>query len=78
MNEEEIEETEYTVSLTKMEAYYLNAAVVEFFHKMRSAVEIEAVVPYLDERYRTSKILWDKIEKIIPIMDWENPKDPKE
>lgn len=68
MNSSEQEETVYTVSLTEMEAYYLNAAVVEFFHKMRAAVESETVVPYLDDRYNTAKSLWNKIEKIIPII----------
>lgn len=68
MNSSEQEETVYSVSLTEMEAYYLNAAVVEFFHKMRAAVESETVVPYLDDRYNTAKSLWNKIEKIIPII----------
>jgi len=65
------EEIIFTISLTQMEAYYLNASVVEFFHKMRAAVEAGTAVPYLDERYNTAKSLWDKVEKIIPIV---NPK----
>jgi hypothetical protein len=68
MNNTEQEQTLYTVELTEMEAYYLNSAVVEFFHKTRAAVESETVVAYLDERYNTAKSLWAKIEKIIPVI----------
>jgi len=32
-------EKEYTFLLTEMEAAYLNAAVVDFFHKMKNAAE---------------------------------------
>ena len=68
MNSGDQEEIIYTIQLTEMEAYYLNSAVVEFFHKTRAAVQSETVVPYLDERYNTAKSLWAKIEKIIPII----------
>jgi len=54
-----------------MEACYLNAAIVEFFHKMRHACESDTPVPHNDERYIVSKKLWNKIEKSIPIMDWK-------
>lgn len=64
-------EQEFTFQLNYLEACYLNAAIVEFFHKMRSAVELENPTPIYDDRYNVSKSLWDKIEQQIPIMEWE-------
>jgi hypothetical protein len=64
-------ENEFVFNLTYMEACYLNAAIVEFFHKMRHACESDTPVPHNDERYIVSKKLWNKIEKSIPIMDWK-------
>jgi len=61
-------EKEYTFLLTEMEAAYLNAAVVDFFHKMKSAAEEKTVVLFTDDRYRIAKDLWMKIEKQIPIL----------
>lgn len=54
-----------------MESCYLNAAVVEFFHKMRTACEADSPTPHLDDRYAEARSLWDKVEKQIPIMEWK-------
>lgn len=62
---------EYKFLLTDMEAAYLNAAVVDFFHKMKVAAEQEVVVLFMDDRYRTAKDLWVKIEKEIPVGEWK-------
>ena len=64
-------EQEYTINLNYMEACYLNAAVVEFFHSMRNACEADTPVPHNDDRYILAKSLWSKVEKIIPVMDWK-------
>jgi hypothetical protein len=61
-------EKEYIFHLTEMEAAYLNAAVVDFFHKMKSAAEEKSVVLFTDDRYLVAKSLWNKIEKKIPII----------
>lgn len=61
-------EQEFTLSLTHMEACYLNAAVVDFFHKMKIASEKETPVPHMDERYNDAKNLWKKIEQSINII----------
>jgi len=60
--------TEYRFDLTAIEAAYLNAAVVDFFHKMRVASEQDSVVLFDDDRYRIAKNLWKKIEEEIPII----------
>ena len=66
------EETKiYTFELTDMEAAYLNAAVVDFFHKMRNAAEQEVVVLFMDDRYRVAKDLWGKVEYQIPVGEWK-------
>jgi hypothetical protein len=65
------EEKEYTFKLTEMEAFYLNAAVVDFFHKMKDAAENEVVVLFMDDRYRVAKDLWVKVEKKIPLGEWK-------
>jgi len=62
---------QFTFELSYMEACYLNAAVVDFFHKMRSACETDSPVPHADERYLDARNVWDKVEKQIPIMDWK-------
>ena len=54
--------------LTEMEAAYLNASVVDFFHKMRAAVESETVVLFQDDRYRVAKDLWIEVEKRMPVI----------
>jgi hypothetical protein len=64
-------EKEFTFKLSHMESCYLNAAVVEFFHKMRAACELENPVPHSDDRYTDAKNLWKKVEDQIPIMDWK-------
>jgi hypothetical protein len=70
MNEENSQELlNIVLHLTQMEAHYLNAAVVEFFHKMKSSVESETLVPNMDKRYNVSKSLWAKVEKMIPLTD---------
>lgn len=70
--EKEVEKLKvYTFELTEMEAGYLNAAVVDFFHKMRVAAEDTTVVLFTDDRYRIAKNLWKKIEKEIPIGEWK-------
>jgi hypothetical protein len=61
----------YTFELTDMEAAYLNAAVVDFFHKMRNAAEQEVVVLFMDDRYKIAKDLWKKVESEIPIGEWK-------
>lgn len=61
-------EKEYTFSFTEMEAAFLNAAVVDFFHKMKTAAEEKTVVLFKDDRYRVAKDLWMKVEKQIPIL----------
>jgi len=61
----------YTFNLTDREAEYLNAAVVDFFHKMRSAAEETSVVLFTDDRYRIAKDLWQKVEKQIPVGEWK-------
>ena len=61
-------EKEYTFLFTEMEAAYLNAAVVDFFHKMKNAAEEKTVVLFTDDRYRVAKDLWMKVEKQIPIL----------
>lgn len=71
MSENKAEEKTYTFSLTEMEAAYLNASVVDFFHKMKVAAEQETVVLFIDDRYRVAKKLWQKVEKQIPIGDWK-------
>ncbi len=56
------------LDLTELEAYYLNAAVCEFFHKMRAAIEGEGDVTFIDdERYEAAKSLWDKVEAQVPV-----------
>lgn len=65
------EEKKYTFMLTDIEAGYLNAAVVDFFHKMRVAAEDTTVVLFTDDRYRIAKDLWAKIEKEIPVGEWK-------
>lgn len=62
---------EFVFTLSYYEAAYLNAAVVDFFHKMRAAVELDSPVIVSDERYIIAKSLWDKIELEIPIGDWK-------
>ncbi len=62
---------EYKFLLTEMEAAYLNAAVVDFFHKMKNAAEQEVVVLFMDDRYRIAKDLWVKVENQIPIGEWK-------
>jgi len=57
----------YKFQLTDREAEYLNAAVVDFFHKMRSAAEETSVVLFTDDRYRIAKDLWKKVEEQIPV-----------
>lgn len=64
-------EKDFHFSLNYMESCYLNAAIVDFFHKMRSACESESPVPHMDERYANASSLWEKIENKIPIMDWK-------
>jgi len=59
---------EYIFHLTEIEAAYLNAAVVDFIHKMKSAAEEKTVVLFRDDRYRIAKDLWMKIEKQIPLL----------
>jgi hypothetical protein len=59
---------EYKLMLTEMEAAYLNASVVDFFHKMRAAVESETVVLFQDDRYRVAKDLWIEVEKRMPVI----------
>lgn len=59
---------EYKLMLTDMEAAYLNASVVDFFHKMRAAVESETVVLFQDDRYRVAKDLWIEVERHIPVI----------
>jgi hypothetical protein len=61
-------EKDYTFKLTEMEAAFLNAAVVDFFHKMKTAAEEKSVVLFTDDRYLVAKNLWNKIEKEIPII----------
>lgn len=61
----------YKFKLTDIEAAYLNAAVVDFFHKMRAAVESSAPVIVSDDRYKAAKSLWNKVEKEIPIGEWK-------
>jgi hypothetical protein len=65
------EQKEYIFNLTEMEACYLNAAVVDFFHKMKNAAEQEVVVLFMDDRYRIAKDLWTKVEKQIPVGEWK-------
>lgn len=65
------EEKEYILNLTEMEAAYLNAAVVDFFHKMKNAAEQDVVVLFMDDRYKIAKDLWIKIEAKIPIGEWK-------
>jgi hypothetical protein len=60
-------EQDFTFNLTYMEACYLNAAVVDFFHKMKVTSEKETPVPHMDERYNDAKNLWKKIEQVINI-----------
>ncbi len=62
---------EYRFMLTDMEAGYLNAAVVDFFHKMRVAAEETTVVLFTDDRYKVAKDLWSKVEKEIPVGQWK-------
>jgi len=64
-------EKKYTFKLTDMEAAYLNAAVVDFFHKMKNAAEQDVVVLFMDDRYKIAKDLWVKIEAQIPIGEWK-------
>jgi hypothetical protein len=61
-------EKDYNFKLTEMEAAFLNAAVVDFFHKMKTAAEEKSVVLFTDDRYLVAKNLWNKIEKEIPII----------
>jgi hypothetical protein len=61
-------EKDYNFKLTEMEAAFLNAAVVDFFHKMKTAAEEKSVVLFTDDRYLVAKSLWNKIEKEIPII----------
>ena len=61
----------YRFELTDREAEYLNAAVVDFFHKMRSAAEETTVVLFTDDRYKVAKDLWSKVEKEIPVGQWK-------
>ena len=62
------EEKQYIFNLTEMEAAFLNAAVVDFFHKMKTAAEEKTVVLFTDDRYLVAKNLWNKVEKEIPIL----------
>lgn len=62
---------EFVFNLSYMESCYLNAAVVDFFHKMRAACEVDNPVPHSDKRYTDAKNLWKKVEEQIPIMDWK-------
>ena len=64
-------EKEFTFKLSYMESCYLNAAVVDFFHKMRASCEADNPVPHLDNRYGDAKSLWEKVEKEIPLMSWK-------
>lgn len=64
-------EKEFVLKLSYMESCYLNAAVVEFFHKMRTACEIDSPVPHSDQRYIDAKTVWDKVEEQIPVMEWK-------
>lgn len=73
MSEEKSDEEvkEYTFYLTDLEAGYLNAAVVDFFHKMRVAAEEKSVVLFTDDRYNVAKNLWKKVEDQTKIGDWK-------
>lgn len=71
MSDDKKQERTYTFTLTDMEAAYLNAAVVDFFHKMKTAAEKEVVVLFMDDRYRVAKDLWTKVEHEIPIGEWQ-------
>ena len=61
----------FEFNLTYFEAAYLNAAVVDFFHKMKSAAEKDTPVIVSDDRYKNSISLWNKVEKEIPIGEWK-------
>ena len=61
----------YVFELTDLEAGFLNAAVVDFFHKMRQAAEEKTFVLFDDDRYLVAKSLWDKIEKETKIGEWK-------
>lgn len=62
---------EYTFLLTRKEALYLNAAVIDFFHKIKSAKETETLLPTFDEDYRTIKTLWNKVEEKVGLSEWK-------
>ena len=64
-------EKEFTFLLSYLEAAYLNAAVVDFFHKMRAAAGSTGLMLIADNDYQIAKSLWDKIEKEIPVGDWK-------
>lgn len=64
-------EQEFNFKLSYLEAAYLNAAVVDFFHKMRAAAGSGGLMLVTDENYQIAKCLWDKVEEQIPVGDWK-------
>jgi len=51
------------LKLTELEAGFLNAAVCDFFHKMRASEENEGITWVDSERYAAAKTLWAKVEE---------------
>lgn len=60
---------EYSFTLTQQEAEYLNAAVTEFFHRMRTAVGDGFVPDFEGSRYQTAVSLWNKVEAQILVKE---------
>jgi hypothetical protein len=59
-----------TLELTEKEAGYLNAAVVDFFHKMRNS-EDDALITWVEpESYFAAKSLWAKVEEQTKVGEW--------
>lgn len=60
---------EYSFKLTKREAEYLNAAVCDFFHRMRAAASDGLELGFEQENYQNAMSLWTKVEQQIQIKE---------
>lgn len=61
--------TEIILDLDEKEMACLNAAVCDFYHKMRSSEEDPVINWVEDSHYSASRNLWNKVREITGIDD---------
>lgn len=65
------------LDLTDLEAGFLTAAVVDFFHKMRAS-EDDALITWVEDGdYQAAKSLWAKVEAQTKTGEWKTPPPSK-